>query len=333
MRMRVCLWRFGYMVSRISVLRIEPDFGQDCVCLVDQPSSDAQLPCSPSEALASQPKIQSVSLRTVVLTLPGGGFAYGGAPDRRYNLSFIVQNSVEIGKPIIAASIAYRLGPFGFLNGDAVSDAGAINLGLKDQRLALHWINENIAAFGGDKEKVTIWGESAGAASVGLHLTAFNGRDDKLFRAAIMESGGPIFFGEQQNSSDYQLMYDSVVQQAGCGNVSDSLGCLREVPFTVLNSVLNATEFNTPGWWPALDGDFVARYGSEQLNEGAFVHVPIISGANSDEGTAFSPRGVDTEEELIAILNGEFWVFLAWNESCGREHWLINVTNRHLVSF
>ncbi|KAH7390357.1 Alpha/Beta hydrolase protein [Cadophora sp. MPI-SDFR-AT-0126] len=238
----------------------------------------------------------------VALWIHGGGFAYGGAPDRRYNLSFIVQNSVDIGKPIIAASIAYRLGPFGFLNGDAVSDAGALNLGLKDQRLALHWINENIAAFGGDKEKVTIWGESAGAASVGLHLTAFNGRDDKLFRAAIMESGGPIFFGEQQNSTDYQPMYDAVVEQAGCGNATDSLTCLREVPFTVLNSVLNTTEFNTPGWWPALDGDFVARYGSEQLNDGSFVHVPIIAGANSDEGTGFSPRGVQTEGDLEDLL-------------------------------
>lgn len=80
----------------------------------------------------------------------------GGAPDRRYNLSFIVENSVNIGKPIIAASIAYRLGPFGFLNGNDVAAAGATNLGLKDQRLALHWINENIGAFGGDKERVTI---------------------------------------------------------------------------------------------------------------------------------------------------------------------------------
>ncbi|KAK0105487.1 hypothetical protein ONS95_004151 [Cadophora gregata] len=240
----------------------------------------------------------------VALWIHGGGFAYGGAPDRRYNLSFIVQNSVEIGKPIIAASIAYRLGPFGFLNGDAVSDAGAINVGLKDQRLALHWINENIAAFGGDAEKVTIWGESAGAASVGLHLTAFNGRDDKLFRAAIMESGGPIFFGVQQSSSDYQPMYDSVVEQSGCGNSSNSLTCLREVPFTVLNSVLNTTEFNMPGWWPALDGNFVARYGSEQLADGSFVHVPIIAGANSDEGTAFSPRGIDTEADLVGVING-----------------------------
>lgn len=80
---------------------------------------------------------------------PGGGFYDGGTPDRRYNLSFIVENSVAIGKPIMAVSIAYRLGAFGFLNGDEVATAGQQNLGLKDQRLALHWIQENIAGFGG----------------------------------------------------------------------------------------------------------------------------------------------------------------------------------------
>ena len=87
----------------------------------------------------------------------GGGLYQGGTRDERYNLSFIVQNSVEIGKPIVAASIAYRLGPWGFLNSQEVSGSGNTNIGLRDQRLALHWINENIGAFGGDKDKVTIW--------------------------------------------------------------------------------------------------------------------------------------------------------------------------------
>ncbi|CZR69899.1 related to cholinesterase [Phialocephala subalpina] len=238
----------------------------------------------------------------VAVWIHGGGFAEGGAPDRRYNLSFIVENSVSIGKPIIGASIAYRLGPIGFLNGDAVANAGALNLGLKDQRLALQWINENIAGFGGDPTKVTIWGESAGASSVGLQLLAFNGRDDGLFRAGMMESGNPIFEGPLNGTETYQARYDALVAAAGCSNSSDSLQCLRELPFFVLNNILNTTDFNN-NWNPALDGDFIARLGSEQLADGSFVHVPIISGANSDEGTAFGPVGVDTIDNFIAAVN------------------------------
>lgn len=60
-----------------------------------------------------------------------------------------MENSVDIGKPIVAASIAYRLGPLGFLFGDEVLREGQTNVGLRDQRLAMHWIKENIVAFGG----------------------------------------------------------------------------------------------------------------------------------------------------------------------------------------
>jgi len=116
----------------------------------------------------------------------GGGLSMGGTQDERYNLSFIVDNSVAIGKPIIGVSIAYRLSGWGFLSSLEVAGSGQTNLGLRDQRLALHWLQENIGAFGGDPSKVTIWGESAGAGSVGWQLTAYNGRDDHLFRAGIM---------------------------------------------------------------------------------------------------------------------------------------------------
>lgn len=99
----------------------------------------------------------------------------GGSNDPRYNLSFIVQNSVEMELPMLAVSIQYRLSAWGFLGGEEALQGGATNLGYRDQRLALHWIQENIAAFGGDPEKVTIWGESAGAESVGAQLLAYNG--------------------------------------------------------------------------------------------------------------------------------------------------------------
>lgn len=87
----------------------------------------------------------------------GGGLYEGGTRDERYNLSFIVDNSVQIGKPIIGVSIAYRLSAWGFLQSQEVSGSGNTNMGLRDQRLALHWLQENIGAFGGDKEKVTMY--------------------------------------------------------------------------------------------------------------------------------------------------------------------------------
>jgi len=87
----------------------------------------------------------------------GGGNVMGGGIDQRYNLSFIVQNSVAIGRPIIGISINYRLSAWGFLASKQVAGSGQTNIGLRDQRQALRWVNENVAAFGGDPLRVTIW--------------------------------------------------------------------------------------------------------------------------------------------------------------------------------
>lgn len=86
----------------------------------------------------------------VAFWIHGGGFYQGGGVDQRYNASFMVQNSVRIGKPIIVVNINYRLSAWGFLSGSQeIQDSGALNLGLKDQRIAMQWVQENIAAFGG----------------------------------------------------------------------------------------------------------------------------------------------------------------------------------------
>ncbi|KAJ6010777.1 carboxylesterase family protein-like protein [Penicillium sp. IBT 35674x] len=247
----------------------------------------------------------------VAVWIHGGGFRQGGTQDLRYNVSFIVQNSVDIGKPIIGVSIAYRLGVMGFMNSEEVAKEGYTNLGLKDQRLALHWIQENIGAFGGDPSKVTIWGQSAGAESAGFHIRAFDGRDDGLFRAAIMESGPVMPHNPLNLTKVYQPRYDGIVREAGCAEEADTLACLRRLPFTVLDNVLNTTEYNS-GWNPTLDGDFVARYPSQQIKDGAFVRVPIIVGASSDEGTNFSPKPINDTADFIGWLNvttSDQWAF------------------------
>lgn len=87
----------------------------------------------------------------VAFWIHGGGFYEGGGVDQRYNTSFMVQNSVKIGKPIVAVNVNYRLSAWGFLSGsEELQDAGALNLGLRHQGLAMQWVQENIAAFGGD---------------------------------------------------------------------------------------------------------------------------------------------------------------------------------------
>ncbi|PQE23748.1 carboxylesterase family protein [Rutstroemia sp. NJR-2017a BBW] len=254
----------------------------------------------------------------VAVWIHGGGLFMGGSNDARYNLSFIVQNSVEQGTPMMAISIQYRLSAWGFLAGDEMLASGNTNIGFRDQRLALHWINENIAAFGGDKNKVTIWGESAGAQSVGAQLLAYNGRDDKLFRAAIAESGGPgiawfpTLFVHTYNSSAYQTLYQTLVSNTSCASTlnttTGSLPCLRTLPFSELNSALNTSTDGLGPFFPVIDHDFVHTYPSVQLHAGNFVHVPFLIGTNTDEGTSFGSgygpngTGVNTDAEFLDTL-------------------------------
>ena len=86
----------------------------------------------------------------VVVWIHGGGLTTGSSGDKRYNASAYVEASVANGAPMVFVSINYRLASFGFLGGQALADEGSLNLGIRDQRLALKWVQDNIAAFGGD---------------------------------------------------------------------------------------------------------------------------------------------------------------------------------------
>ncbi|KAF9739094.1 hypothetical protein PMIN06_007923 [Paraphaeosphaeria minitans] len=244
----------------------------------------------------------------VAFWIHGGGFWQDSGVNPKYNLSYMVKNSVEIGKPIIGVSINYRLSAWGFLSGtQELVDEGGSNFGLRDQRLALHWVKENIEAFGGDCEKVTIFGQSAGGASVGFHLTAYEGRDDKLFRGAVMESGNPIYYKRLNGIVESNpSLYQELLSRTNCSSVSRTLECLRKIPESQLNSAINSTitSYNntSPQFEPTKDDDFIADYGSKQLADGRFVHVPIIDGANSDEGSTFSPQGINTTEQFRAAI-------------------------------
>ncbi|EWC48090.1 hypothetical protein DRE_02669 [Drechslerella stenobrocha 248] len=229
----------------------------------------------------------------VAVWIHGGGFFMGGAASPRYNLTWMVDQSVKLNKRIIGVSMNYRLAGWGFLASREVAGSLNLNNGLKDQRLALHWIQENIAKFGGDPRKVTIFGESAGGASVGFQHIAFNGRDDKLFRGAIMQSGGSVQYQSSQFPTDKAVQdnYNRVVAAA------DTLQCLRGADRAVLDAVFPTAQFGV-----VIDGSFVPGFGSEAIKRGRYVRVPTIIGCTSDEGASFGQIGANNAQDIANFL-------------------------------
>lgn len=216
-----------------------------------------------------------------------------------YNLSYIVQRADEIGMPIIAASINYRKGAWGLLYSREMQGTGNTNLALRDMRKALAWIQENIASFGGNKSRVTIWGESAGSFAVGQLLLSYNGRTDGLFHQSIQESGSAST--AWYNGSDwYQPLYDRIVRNANCSAAVDTLACLRTVPYTILYPLMNTSIAGD--FYPTVDGDIIPNFPTQMLAEGRFAHVPHLYGTNSDEGTDNAPSGINTTEQMRQYL-------------------------------
>ena len=181
---------------------------------------------------------------------------------------------MAMNQPIIYANINYRLNGYGFLDSPEIRREGLTNLGLRDQRLALDWVQENIAAFGGDPSRVAIWGQSAGAMSVGAQLLAFGGRNDSLFRAAIADSGGPLG-SIPPRANESLTTWNSILNATGCLSSSEKIDCLRNVP---AEQYLNAVNQSQGSFGPVIDGDFLETYYSEQLKGGDFLKVPLMIG-------------------------------------------------------
>ncbi|KAF3806622.1 Lipase 2 [Colletotrichum gloeosporioides] len=228
----------------------------------------------------------------VMVWIHGGGFQHGSAVDARYNGSFLVAQSVAVGTPIIFVSVNYRLGLFGMMNAAGVEE----NLLLRDQRQALAWVQENIGAFGGDPGRVTIAGESAGAASVGYHLMA---RDEGLFSGAIAQSGGPFSTAPFLSEEEKGVQFESVLNVTGCAGVE----CLRSVPAEVLNKASLAVPYSHTF---ALDGDLVTDTSYNLLRAGKFVKVPLLIGTNRNEATSVvqyaMPGPLNTHEDFAGII-------------------------------
>ncbi len=218
----------------------------------------------------------------VMVWIHGGGFAAGASSEPRYT------NSLLVSKGVVLVTMNYRLNVFGFLaSEDLAKENGghAGNYGLMDQVAALRWVKENIAAFGGDPENVTIFGESAGSFSVNALTAAPDARG--LFEKAIGESGA--FFGGALPLS--ALAEREKRDQAWVDSLGvKSLEELRKLPAEKL--IAAAQKQGTIGFGPVVDGQFLTEPVAKTYAAGRQAHVPSIIGWNRDERAGVLSKGM-----------------------------------------
>ena len=158
------------------------------------------------------------------------------------------------------------------------------NFGLKDQVMALNWIRENIEAFGGDPDYVTLFGESAGGGSIGYHILMEQSR--YLFRRAVLQSGSPTAhwgaLTRQEITKRSNILFDNI----NCSDDGALLDCLRKKDVQeILDNDWVTTGFLDFPWAPYVDGEFIKDFPTKLLEAGEYNQVDVIMGINKDEGT------------------------------------------------
>ncbi|KAJ5710410.1 carboxylesterase [Penicillium malachiteum] len=249
----------------------------------------------------------------VMVWIYGGGDSIGQIYDSTYDPSNLVAGSVEKGTPVIYVAMNYRLGVFGFAASQALNATDSLNAGLLDQRLALEWVQEYIAAFGGDPENVTIFGESDGATGVGLQITAYGAHHTNLFQRGIMESGSAIAdLSVARGTSFNHTATLTKLLNCTASTSEKELACLRNLPFkTLLKEALNY-EFsvNSDGgmdvFEPVSPSSFIPDSPHKLLSSGRFArNIDIISGWNENDGSFFAasdPTTMRTDKDVAAMI-------------------------------
>ncbi|CAH1254561.1 BCHE [Branchiostoma lanceolatum] len=211
---------------------------------------------------------------TVMVWIYGGGFSTGSSALDMYDGRYLAAT-----EGVLVVSMNYRVSTLGFAY--TGTDDAPGNMGLTDQLLALQWLQDNIAAFGGDPAKVTIFGESAGGVSAAFHLMSPESRD--VFDRAILQSGTATLPGLIFSADD---MYGSTKALAG------SLGCPTEQGPAAMMACLREQDAENivasyPPTYPVIDGSFIPENPAKALNDGEFKHTDILLGSNTNEGMMF----------------------------------------------
>nr|XP_060615308.1 cholinesterase-like [Anolis sagrei ordinatus]XP_060615309.1 cholinesterase-like [Anolis sagrei ordinatus] len=242
----------------------------------------------------------------ILVWIHGGGFVAGTSSLDLYNGA-----SLAVTENVIVASMNYRIGSLGFLY---LPPAVPGNMGLWDQHLALTWIKENAAAFGGDPNRVTIFGHSAGATSVGFHL--LSPKSEPLFAQAVLQSGeaNAIYAWVNPEKAKNKSLELSHLLGCGEGNENEIVSCLQKkdaMNFPQQESSL----FQKNGFIldlifaPTTDGEFLTDNPQRLLDSQHVQIKPILTGVTSDEAASLvayifpgNNHSIITQEQFLKTL-------------------------------
>ncbi|KAF1814568.1 alpha/beta-hydrolase [Eremomyces bilateralis CBS 781.70] len=219
--------------------------------------------------------------KAVMIWIYGGAFLVGSAANAVYNGASLADD-----EDVVLVSLNYRLGVLGF-PGVNIPEK---NLGLLDQRAGVEWIRDNIGQFGGDPNRMILFGQSAGGASVDFFSYAWT--EDPIISGFIPQSGSASIIRTDITTNNSLSLWSDLSKTLGCGavtseaTIANALPCMRAAP---AEAVLNATAPNSSGstigtWGPMIDGKTVFADLEARSADGRFVKAPMLVGNTNNEG-------------------------------------------------
>ncbi|MET4386622.1 para-nitrobenzyl esterase [Bradyrhizobium sp. F1.4.3] len=255
-------WRAPQATPESSEMRTAYDYGAPCLQPLTPGASEDCLTLNVFRPFGVDGPLP------VMVFIHGGNFVTGIVNDPLFDGARLAQAG------LIVVTVNYRLGAFGWLMHPALPERGSGNYGLMDQIAALHWVHDNIAAFGGDPNNVTLFGNGAGATSIALLMLCAQARD--LFQKAILQSVP----GRARLHSSQEA--EAVGRQfvAALGHETD----LRAAtPARLLAAEKNLLEKSLHSFGPAVDGSLVTENIAAGFAAGHQSRIPLIIGSNDDE--------------------------------------------------
>ncbi|KAH8814850.1 Alpha/Beta hydrolase protein [Xylogone sp. PMI_703] len=247
----------------------------------------------------------------VVVWIYGGGYTAGSKVSSGSPAGLIAQSQSDGSPGVIFVAMNYRLGLFGWMSGPTFQTDGTANVGLYDQRLAIEWVKNNIAKFGGNPRKVTLIGESAGGGSIMHQITAYGGMKGSVpFQQAIMQSPGflPVAGNSQQENTFNSVLFAARFVTNKNITTLDDLRAMSSTDLQTVNTIaVGIAMYGQFSFGPVVDGLFVPALPGLLLSRGQFdKDIRVMVGHNLNEGLLFTSPFITNQSAYTSFLSQTF---------------------------